>query len=203
MMNVPRLTLMFLAVAVLLSGLARNANADTVSASFDCTVCSGGPISGPPYVTTNSVGNLTTGNIASVANVPFSLWFDTSTSMSDPTADTAKLWGGGSTLLGAIAPGFTTDQQFGALNDLSFLVSWNLSGASADIQSYFGGSTGVGFSTVHFISNATGVQSADVTITADVTPVPEPGTIALLGTGLLVCGRLLRRKREDGEESAV
>jgi hypothetical protein len=89
------------------------------------------------------------------------------------------------------------------LNDLQFLVSWNLAGASADIQNYFGGSTGVGFSTVHFTTSATGVQSADVTITADVTPVPEPGTMALLGAGLLVCGRLLRRKKEDEAESAA
>jgi len=33
--------------------------------------------------------------------------------------------------------------------------------------------------------------------------VPEPGTIALLGTGLLLCARLLRRKKEDGEETAA
>jgi hypothetical protein len=32
--------------------------------------------------------------------------------------------------------------------------------------------------------------------------VPEPGTIALLGTGLLICGRLLRRKKQGEEEVA-
>ena len=32
--------------------------------------------------------------------------------------------------------------------------------------------------------------------------VPEPGSIALLGTGLLVCGRLLRRKRASDETAA-
>ena len=36
-----------------------------------------------------------------------------------------------------------------------------------------------------------------------VSPVPEPGTMALLGVGLLICGRLLRRKKEEGEESVA
>ena len=47
-------------------------------------------------------------------------------------------------------------------------------------------------------------EAALITIRGtSVSPVPEPGTMALLGTGLLLCGRLLRRKKEEGEESAA
>jgi hypothetical protein len=47
------------------------------------------------------------------------------------------------------------------------------------------------------------IDSASISINGGgASPVPEPGTIALLGTGLLLCGRLLRRKRDDEEAAA-
>jgi PEP-CTERM motif len=59
--------------------------------------------------------------------------------------------------------------------------------------------TGSGVSQVTFETSNGSVDFANVRIAS---PVPEPGTMALLGTGLLVCGRLLRRKKK-GEEAAA
>ena len=196
-----RSCLMILAVAVLVPVLAQPASADTVTADFNCggvNLCSGGPVSGgSSFATVNSVTNLLTGSIASLASDPFSLEFDTS-------AGTASLFDGGANVfLGSIALGSTTNQSFVSngltYNNLSFLAIWNLAGASADVQSFFGGQTGTGFSTVHFVSNAYGVQSADITISAS---VPEPGTIVLLGVGLLFCCTLVRRNKQGAELAA-
>jgi hypothetical protein len=190
--------LMILAVAVLLPMLAEPASADTVTADFNCggpNLCYGGPVSGPPYVTVNNVTNLLTGSIPSLVGDPFSLSFDT-------LVGTASLFdAGANTLAGTIVNGSTTDSSYISngvtYNNLSFLASWDLTNTSTAVQNFFGGQAGQGFSTVHFITSASGVQSVDVTISANV--VPEPGTIALLGVGLLFCCCLLWRNKQRTE----
>ena len=59
--------------------------------------------------------------------------------------------------------------------------------------------SGSGVSQVTFETSNGSIDFGNVRIAS---PVPEPGTIALLGTGLLLCGRLLRRKKEDEEAAA-
>src|SRR5258705_4589108 len=103
-----RYCLMILVVAVLVPVLAQPASADTVTADFNCggvNLCSGGPVSGgSSFATANSVTNLLTGSIASLASDPFSLQFDTS-------AWTASLFDrGADVVLGSLALRSTTDQ---------------------------------------------------------------------------------------------
>jgi hypothetical protein len=192
---------MILVAAVLLPVLAQTASADTVVADFNCggaNLCSGGPVSGPPYVTVTNVTNLLTGSIASLVGDPFSLSFDTS-------AGTASLFdAGANTLLGNIVNGSTSDSSYTVggvtYNNLTFVALWNLSGATSDVQNFFGGQTGQGFSTVHFVTSAAGVQSVDVTISST---VPEPGAITLLGAGLLFCVWVLRRNKQTQGATAL
>jgi PEP-CTERM motif len=190
---------MILAAAVLLPCLAQTASADTV-AKFGCgivNVCGGGPITvpGPPYVATgaNAITNLLT-NVGSGSLSPFTFAFDTG-------AGTASLIDKTNALTGIIVTP-TSPTTTGTTTGISFGVQWNLTSAP-DIANFFASipNFGAGVSQVSFETLNGNIDFASVTISPS--PVPEPGTIALLGTGLLLCGRLLRKKKEDGDEAAA
>ena len=191
---------MILAAAVLLPCLAQTASADTV-AQFGCggfnpsNPCSGGPITvaGPPYAyaTTGAITNLLT-NVGLLS--PFTFAFDTG-------AGSASLFDSTNSLTGIIVtPASATTA--GTTTGISFGVQWNLTSAP-DISNFFASipNFGAGVSQVSFETLNGNIDSASVTISPS--PVPEPGTIALLGSGLLLCGRLLRKKKEDGDEASA
>jgi PEP-CTERM motif len=199
--NIRRI-LMILAAAVLLPCLAQTASADTV-AQFGCggfnlfNPCGGGPVavSGPPYAyaTTGAITGLLT-NVGSGALSPFTFALDTG-------AGTASLFDLTNVLTGTIVtPASPTTA--GATTGISFGVQWNLTSAP-DVANFFASipNFGAGVSQVSFETLNGSVDSASITISPS--PVPEPGTIALLGTGLLLCGRLLRKKKEDGDEASA
>jgi hypothetical protein len=183
-----RRILMILAAAVLLPCFAQTASADTV-ASFGCINACGGAgvtVPGPPFSAT--ITNLT-------SNVNGGSWtFSFST-----LTNTASLSDGLNLLNGQI--GSNALFPFGPTSGIFTLgVIFQLTSLSApDVSTFFGGVTqGLGPGQVSFRMSNGYVDSASVQIS----PVPEPGTIALLGTGLLLCGRLLRRKKEDEEAAA-
>jgi hypothetical protein len=189
---------MILAAAVLLPCLAQTASADTV-AQFGCggfnllNPCSGGPIavSGPPYAyaTTGAITDLLT-NIGSLS--PFTFAFDTG-------AGTASLFDLTNSLTGIIVTP-TSPTSTGTTTGISFGVQWDLT-LAPNVANFFASvpNFGAGVSQVSFETLNGSVDSASITISPS--PVPEPGTIALLGSGLLLCGRLLRKKKEDGDAS--
>jgi PEP-CTERM motif len=198
-MIIIRRTLMLLAAAVLLPSLAQTARADSVS--FSCGPCTAGTITGgPPFSTSTAIAGLTSSLLAGDL---FSFSFNTAVAGSPLLTD-----GSDEILHGTIVPGSLVEGT--TLDSLTFSVVWDLTGAM-DVQNvfktnpnFFGGPSHVDFEPLGSSVTPGQVDAALITIRGTtVSPVPEPGTIALLGTGLLVCGRLLRRKREDGEESAV
>jgi hypothetical protein len=192
-----RRIVMILAAAVLLPCLVQTASADTV-AKFGCgivNVCGGGPITvpGPPYAATgaNAITNLLT-NVGPLS--PFTFAFDTG-------AGTASLYDLTDSLTGVIVTA-ASQTVTGTTTGISFGVKWDLT-AAPDISNFFASipNFGAGVSQVSFETLNGNLDFASITISPS--PVPEPGTIALLGTGLLLCGRLLRKKKEDGDEAAA
>jgi len=189
-----RRIVMILAAAVLLPCLVQTASADTV-AKFGCglfSVCGGAiTVPGPPYAATgaNAVTNLLT-NVGPLS--PFTFAFDTG-------AGTASLYDLTNSLTGIIVTA-ASQTTTGSTTGISFGVQWDLT-AAPDISTFFASipNFGAGVSQVSFETLNGNLDFASVTIS----PVPEPGTIALLGTGLLLCGRLLRKKKEDGDEAAA
>jgi len=123
---------------------------------------------------------------------PFTFAFDTG-------AGTASLYDLTNSLTGIIVTA-ASQTTTGSTTGISFGVQWDLT-AAPDISTFFASipNFGAGVSQVSFETLNGNLDFASVTIS----PVPEPGTIALLGTGLLLCGRLLRKKKEDGDEAAA
>jgi hypothetical protein len=179
---------MLLAMAVALPCLVQTTSADTI-AKFTCGLSCSGTVS----TAGGTVAGLST-NVTGLTNDLFSFSFDTisvpgSRNLWDTTTPGESLSG---TIIGS--PMITNS---GAA--IQFDVLWNLMSAP-QIGSFLGMSgTGSGVSQVTFETSNGSVDFANVRIAS---PVPEPGTMALLGTGLLVCGRLLRRKKK-GEEAAA
>jgi len=185
---IARRALMSLAVAVLVSCVAQTASADTI-AKFTCGLACSGTVS----LAGGTVGGLGT-NVTGLTTDLFSFSFDTvsvpgSTKLWDTTTPGELLNG---TIMGAP---MVTNSGAG----IQFDVLWDLT-LAPQIASFLGMSnSGTGVSQVTFETADGSVDFANVRIAS---PIPEPGTIALLGAGLLVCGRLLRRKKE-GDEAAV
>jgi hypothetical protein len=183
-----RRVVMILAAAVLLPCLVQTAKADT-QAVFSCAIpfdaCGGGPISsGSSFATTTAISNLET-NIGGLT--PFTFLFDTA-------AGTATLFDATDTLNGTISGG-TTSASGGGSTNISFDVLWDLTNA-ANVAAFLG--TAPGFDGLSQVFFSTGDGSVTSTTLA-VSPVPEPATLTLFGTGLLVCGRLFRRKKQSTE----
>jgi hypothetical protein len=183
--------LLFILLAVMLLPLvAQSARADTI-AMFTCGVpnpCGGGPITGPPYSATgaNSITNLLT-NVPGVLGA-FTFSFDMG-------LGTAKLMDLSDVLTGTIK-GSPTTTPFGTTTGISFGVLWDLTSAP-HVNNFFASipNFGKGVSQISFETKGGQVDSASVTISPS--PVPEPGTLALFGSGILLCGRFLKRKKKE------
>jgi PEP-CTERM motif len=192
---IARRSLMFLAVAVLLPWLAQTAKADT-EIDFACAKpfapCGGGPVTGGPPFATLGITNLFA---SSGTLTPFEFTFNTG-------LGTAKLVDSTNTLTGVIE-GATTANSGGASTNISFSVLWDMTYAP-DIAAYLSAPPSYeGLSQVFFTTSNGAVTSATISISGvAVSPVPEPGSIALLGTGLLFCGWLLRRRKQPEEATS-
>jgi hypothetical protein len=115
----------------------------------------------------------------------FTLLFDTSISGTN-IAVTEQTGGDGSTLAGTIT-GFS-GAQFGSSETVDLQVLWT--GMPADFAAFLGSPTGTGFVDNIILTLDGSAQSIDVNIQ----PTPEPGSLLLLGSGILSFGGLLRRK---------
>ena len=177
----------FIVVGVfVLSLFVQSAQADSI-ARFSCgVVCGGGPVtSGSTFSATgaNSITNLLT-NVPGVTG-PFTFSFDTG-------VGTANLFDLSDTLSGTIF-GPVSVTPGGTTTGISFGVLWDLTPAP-NVSGFLSGipNLGAGVSQVSFETIGGVLDSASVTIS----PTPEPGTLALFGSGILLCGRLLRRKKQ-------
>ena len=185
---ISRRIVLILAAAVVLPCLVQTAKADT-QAVFSCAVpfdtCGGGPInSGTSFSTISAISNLDT-NVGGLT--PFTLSFDTG-------AGTATLFDATDTLNGIISSG-TTVSTGGSSTNISFNILWDLT-AAPNVAGFLGTAPNFdGLSQIFFSTDNGAVTSA----TMSVTPVPEPATLTLFGTGLLFCGRMFRRKKQNSE----
>ncbi len=117
------------------------------------------------------------------ASVPFELIFNTA--VGAISIDGTGIYSG-KNLVGditsfSVSKGKTT-------TDLSFTAVWPT--LPALVQTELGSVTGLDSGFVIALNKKGKAQSVDVVIT----PTPEPGSLALLGSGLLAIGGLLRRK---------
>ncbi|HWG58728.1 MAG TPA: PEP-CTERM sorting domain-containing protein [Candidatus Acidoferrales bacterium] len=165
---------------------AQSARADNVD--FDCNVatCSGTVAAAAGDTYTTGAGITVFNNSGPYSStVPFDLSFDT-------TAGTIALTGTGS-LTGQVLQG-TINTAVGPISgttssDLSLFATWW--GLPSAVQSFLGTPTGIDSAFVIYLTDGGAASSVDVLIT----PTPEPGTLLLFGTGMLLCAGLLRRRR--------
>jgi PEP-CTERM motif len=181
-----RRILMLLAIAVL-PCVVQTAKADAI-AKFSC----GLTCTGTASATGGTVGGLQT-NVTGLTTDLFTFSFDMvsvpgSTTLWDTSTPGESLTG---TVIGSP---MVTNSGAG----IQFDVLWDLTQASL-VGTFLGMSnSGGGVSQVTFETSNGSVDFANVRIAS---PVPEPGSTALMGTGLLLCGWLLRRKKR-AEEAA-
>ena len=175
------------AMAVMLAGVSAKADNVDFSCSLSATEhCSGTVVhSGSNYSSTGI--NVFNDSGPYSASVPFTLSFNTATdsiSISGTGADA------GQNLIGEIT-GFSASTGT-TTTDLSFTADWPT--LPLAVQTMLGTPTGQDSGFVIYLKNSDRgtAQSVDVLITPG--PTPEPGSLMLLGSGLVGLGGFLRRK---------
>jgi hypothetical protein len=166
--------------------LAQTAHADSF-VDFTCggTNCSGTVTQVGSIYSTSGIGGL----VQSVAGAPdyqtslFNLVFNTSTNVVSLTGNAAA---GNDTLLGTIVG--ATPTSLGGQTLLALTVNWT--SLPTDFQTFLNASAGSSVGSVIYLNSTGTASSIDFTVT----PTPEPGTLLMLGTGLLALGGLVRRK---------
>lgn len=112
-------------------------------------------------------------------STPFTLTFNTATG-------TIALTSGSGTLTGTI----NAFGSFGGSTTQTVNMGVTWTSMPASVQAQLGTINGLDLSTVVFQISSGVVTDVSITIT----PTPEPGSLALLGSGLCVVGGLLRKK---------
>ena len=144
--------------------------------------CTGGGItnSGPNYSTSSNIPLVETSG-PSTSDV-FSFTFDTSTG-------NATISNISQTLLGTILS-FSVSGG-GSTKVLTLNILWN--SLPSAFVTFLGTPTGNDVTTANFNLKSGAVVGSSVNID----PTPEPATLALLGSGLVLMGGFLRRKRQE------
>lgn len=176
------------ALAVCTVFLTPLAHADNY-VDFSCggSACTGTVTNSGGVYSTTGIGGL----VQTVSGGPdyltgaFNLVFDTSSNTITMTGNAAA---NNDTLLGSIT-GMSTMVNAGSTL-LSLAVNWKT--LPMDFSSYLGASAANTLGSVIYLNGSGAAASVDFTVTP--TPTPEPGTVGMLGTGLLgLCGLFGRK----------
>jgi hypothetical protein len=163
-----------------------DAKASTIYLDFGCS-----GVANCDGIINSSDGNysstgitLTEGSGFYTPGSPFTLAFNS-------LAGTISLVGQGA-LSGQVFTGMMSDvsaSTFHNTTDVNFGATW--SALPADIQAYFGSTTGADSGFAIFLTGTAGGSATSVDLV--ITPAPEPASPLLLGAGLLALGLFTRR----------
>jgi hypothetical protein len=170
--------------------VAQSAHAGTLSFACVSVVTCNGTItdvfSGGTFVSSAS-GGVTVTNIQGPADdqgLSFSFLYDTT--QATPNIVLAEQGGDSSILFGNILSASGT--QGGGIDNIILTVLWT--NMSADFATELGTPNGIGFADNLVLT----VNGAAQIVGISIGPTPEPGSLLLLGSGLLSFGGLLRRR---------
>ena len=200
-------SLSWLALALALPLFSQSAKATSIDftcSALPATPCNGtvsATYTGPP--TNQSLVSAKTSSITVFNDIGpldditklFTLKFDTTAG----TASLAEIGGDGSTLAGTIFSASGSKSIFFPDSTVNLLVAFTT--IPADFAALLGSNVGAG--AITDINIKTSGMGTDTQVNISPVSTPEPASLALMGTGILFCARLLRRKKKNTEAAVT